>query len=171
MPLHEAVYAGTFDLATNGHLWMVETAARVFDRLYVAVAMNHEKKGKHYFTSEERVEGMKRATAHIGNVFVVELPPRAVLVRFAKQLNAHFLVRGLRDSEDCRTERALRHMNAKLEPDIATWFLMPPKSLEEISSSTVKGIIDLDGWEEIIKDMIPPAIYNMVLSKSKQGLS
>ena len=160
-----AVYAGTFDICTNGHLWVVETAAKLFSRLFVAVAINPDKHGKHYFTDDERVLSMHEAVAHIPNAFVVQMEAKSLLVNFARKTDAQFLVRGIRDHEDYRIERALRHMNAKLEPKINTVFLMPPKDLEEISSSFVKGLIGIEGWENIVCSMVPANVHKMICNR------
>lgn len=152
-----AAYAGSFDPITNGHLWVIETAAKMFDRLLVFVGRNPEKTPM--FSPEERVELVRKVTEHIKNVKVLEMPSEALLARFAWKHKATMLVRGIRDSKDYEKERAILHVNRQIQPGIEAMFLMPPKEIAEVSSSLVKGLVGLDDWHSIVKQYVPYPVF------------
>ena len=147
-----AVYAGSFDPPTNGHVWMIEEGARLFDKLIVAVGTNPEKDVT--FSTQERVQLLKELTTHLANVHVTTFP-KQYLVRYAKEQGAQYVVRGIRNGADYAYEQSMRHVNADLEPNITSVFLMPPKRLAEVSSSFVKSMIGPDGWQEAVKNYVP----------------
>ena len=139
--MRRAIYPGSFDPITNGHLDVLQRAAGIFDELVVGVAFDNAKAS--LFTLDERVELLREATDHITNLRV--LPVQGLLVNFAKQQNAVALVRGLRAVSDFEFEFQLALMNRKLEPNLETVFLMPREELTYISSRLVKEIARLGG--------------------------
>jgi pantetheine-phosphate adenylyltransferase len=139
--MRRAIYPGSFDPITNGHLDVLQRAAGIFDELIVGVARDNSKQS--LFSPEERVELVRAATDHIPNLRV--LPFEGLLVNFARQHQAAALVRGLRAVSDFEFEFQLALMNRKLEPNLETLFLMPREELTYISSRLVKEIARLGG--------------------------
>jgi pantetheine-phosphate adenylyltransferase len=136
-----ALYPGSFDPITNGHLDVIQRAAGLFDRLIVAVARDNAKNS--LFSVAERVALVKEATAGIANLEV--MPFEGLLVNFARDNGACALVRGLRAVSDFEFEFQLALMNRKLEPNLETLFLMPREEFTYISSRLVKEIGRLGG--------------------------
>ena len=135
------VYPGTFDPITNGHTDLVERAARMFDKVIVAVAVNSDKGGA--FPIETRVSLARDVLAHIDNVEVCSFDN--LLVDFLHQRQALVILRGLRAVSDFEYEFQLASMNRHLAPEIETLFLMPAEQYAYISSSLVREISSLGG--------------------------
>ena len=152
-----AVYAGSYDPVTNGHIYVIETGARLYDELIVAVAVNPDK--RYMFAADERVSMLKSACGHLGNVRV-ELMPDAFVVDYAKSLDAEWLLRGIRNDVDFRFEATMRNVNAHIGPGITTVFVMPPRELTEVSSSFVKGLVGPDGWERVVERYVPKEVLS-----------
>lgn len=129
-----AIYPGTFDPMTNGHLDLVTRAASMFDHVILAIAASPSKKPM--FTLEERVALATQVTAHLPNVEVLGFSE--LMAHFAQHQNAHILVRGLRAVSDFEYEMQLANMNRHLMPTLESVFLMPSKEWSFISSSLVK---------------------------------
>jgi pantetheine-phosphate adenylyltransferase len=136
-----AIYAGSFDPVTNGHLDVLSRAAQVFDEVVVAVAFNSEKRG--LFTPEERVVMLKEATFAMRNVRVTQF--HGLLVEFAMREGACVIVRGLRAVSDFEFEFQMALMNRRLEPALETFFLMPKEEYSYVSSRLVKEVASLGG--------------------------
>lgn len=139
--MRKAIYPGSFDPITNGHLDVLQRTVGIFDELVVAVARDNSKAS--LFSLEERVELIREATKKIKHVHVK--PFEGLLVDFAKKEKAVALVRGLRAVSDFEFEFQLALMNRKLEPNLETVFLMPREELTYISSRLVKEIARLGG--------------------------
>jgi pantetheine-phosphate adenylyltransferase len=155
-----AVYPGSFDPPTYGHLDIIERSSRVFSRVIVAVALNIRK--NILFTSAERQAMLKKLTRHLGNVEVTAF--RGLLVDFARDQGAHILVRGLRAISDFEYEYQMAHMNRKLAADIDTVIMMTGERHSAISSNIVKEIAMFDGK---IDDLVPPLVRDSVFKKMK----
>jgi pantetheine-phosphate adenylyltransferase len=171
------VYAGSFDPPTNGHVWMIERAARLFDRLIVAVARNPEKQ---YGYAIERREawlreicaGVEADAARGGGPSVrVEVAriENEFLAHYARRQGARFVVRGIRDEADYQYERGMRYINSDLNPELTTAFLMPPRALCQISSSLVKGMIGPEGWQEAVRAYVPACVYADLVGTKEAG--
>jgi pantetheine-phosphate adenylyltransferase len=158
----KAVYAGSFDPITNGHLWMIEQGARLFDELVVAIGINPDK--KYTFSLEERVEMLRSSTCHLPQVRIASFEGQ-FLVYYAHSIGAQYILRGIRNQGDYEFERGIRLINGDLRPEIVTVFLMPPREMSEVSSSLVKGLIGPEGWETIIRHYVPAAVYRLILAK------
>lgn len=131
-----AIYPGTFDPMTNGHLDLVTRAANMFDHVILAIAASPSKKPM--FSLEERVALATQVTAHLPNVEVLGFSE--LMAHFAQHQNANILVRGLRAVSDFEYEMQLANMNRHLMPTLESVFLMPSKEWSFISSSLVKEI-------------------------------
>jgi len=154
------VYAGSFDPVTNGHMWMIEQGASLFDELIVAIGTNPDKRG--YYTVSDRVELLRRCTTTFPNVRVSSFQNR-FLVDYAREVGARYILRGIRNEGDYAYERAMRNINADLAPEVVTVFLMPPREMAEISSSFVRGLIGPEGWEEVVRQFVPAPVYEFLL--------
>lgn len=147
MSKNTAIYAGSFDPPTKGHIWMIERGSAIFDKLIVAIGTNPDKHC--VFTAAERLEMLYFSTKELKNVSIKSFPFQ-YLVNFAKSEEAQFILRGIRSPEDYGKEKDMRNVNEDLDPSITTAFLMPPRELAEISSSMVKGLVGPKGWEKVV---------------------
>ena len=139
--MRSAIYPGSFDPVTNGHVDVIERARKLFDEVVVAVAVNHQKKP--FFSIEERLEFLREVTAPIAGVRIARLD--GLLVEFAVQEGAQAVVRGLRAVSDFEFEFQMALMNRKLETSVETIFLMPKEEYTYLSSRIVKEIAQLGG--------------------------
>lgn len=136
-----ALYPGTFDALTYGHLDLIERACRLFEKVIVGVAYNEQKEA--LFTPEERVEMIKEATIHLNNIEVVHFS--SLSVEFAKKIGASFIIRGLRAISDFEYELQMALINRELNPDIETIFLAPATNYIFLSSRAVKEVLKFNG--------------------------
>ena len=159
-----AVYAGSFDPPTNGHLWMILQGAALFDELVVALAVNPDKPG--FFSREERLAVLREMVGDIPGNVRVEAVNHGFLVDFARELGANYLLRGVRNTIDLEYEKPMARMNARMEPSIQSVFLMPPGELEHVSSSYVRGFVGVTGWERWVEACVPPCVYRLIASRA-----
>lgn len=140
--MRRAIYPGSFDPVTNGHLDVIERAAKLFDEVLVAVAVNSQKQP--LFTVAERLDLLARTTAaHGGKVRVVRF--EGLLVDYARTEGAAAIIRGLRAVSDFEFEFQMALMNRKLNPGVETIFLMPREEYTYLSSRIIKEIARLGG--------------------------
>ena len=159
--MRRAIYPGSFDPVTNGHLDVIDRARKLFDQVIVAVAHNEQKQP--LFTLEERLE-LLRGT--IGNLEHVQIAPLdGLLVDFAVQQRATAVIRGLRAVSDFEFEFQMALMNRKLEASVETIFLMPKEEYTYLSSRIVKEIGRLGG--DIAK-FVPPKVVEAFHRKQSQ---
>ncbi|EAG9290861.1 pantetheine-phosphate adenylyltransferase [Listeria monocytogenes] len=155
-----AVIPGTFDPITNGHLDIIERAAKIFDVLYVSVLNNSSKKP--LFTIEERMEMIKQVTAHLPNVQVESAS--GLTVDYAAKRGATAIVRGLRAVSDFEYEMQIASMNRTLNADIETFFVMTNTKYSFLSSSMVKEVAQYQGD---ISELVPESVNKAVQAKFK----
>lgn len=153
----KAIYPGTFDPITNGHVDLVERAAKLFSDVIVGVANSPSKKPR--FTLAQRVELAVEVTKHLDNVTVVGFS--GLLVDFAKEYQATVLIRGLRAVSDFEYEFQLANMNRRLYPELESVFLTPAEQNSFISSTLVKEVAHHGGD---VSQFVPP-IVSKALSK------
>jgi pantetheine-phosphate adenylyltransferase len=139
--MRRAIYPGSFDPVTNGHLDVVERAQKLFDEVIVAVADNDEKSA--LFTLEERLDLLRQTLGKIDNVRIAHFT--GLLVDFAREQEATAVIRGLRAISDFEFEFQMALMNRKLEAAVETIFLMPKEDYTYLSSRIVKEIARLGG--------------------------
>jgi len=155
--MRTAVYAGSFDPPTNGHLWMIERGLEMFDKLIVAIGNNPS---KHYsFSVEKRIALLRASVPSCERLTIAHFDNR-YLVDYAMTMGAESILRGIRSPDDYEYERVMRHINADMAPTITTVFLMPPREMAEVSSSMVKSLIGPEGWEDIVRRYVPSPVFD-----------
>jgi pantetheine-phosphate adenylyltransferase len=149
--MQSAIYPGTFDPLTLGHLDVIERASRLFPRLIVAVGINASKEP--LFSIEERLAMVRAAVKDMANVEVDAFA--GLLVDYCRQKQVHALIRGLRAFSDFEYEFQMALTNRKLAPDVETIFLMPKETHSYVSSSMVREIAEMNGN---IEDFVPAVV-------------
>jgi pantetheine-phosphate adenylyltransferase len=157
-----AIYPGSFDPLTNGHLDVIQRAAKLFDRVIVAVAENEGKQP--LFALAERVALVKRAVTKLSNVQTDSF--NGLLVEYVAERKAQAIVRGLRAVSDFEFEFQLALMNRKLDENIETIFMMPKDTYTFLSSRIVKEIARLGGD---VRSFVPPNVQIALKKKLKQA--
>lgn len=153
-----AIYPGSFDPFTSGHLDIVQRATKIFPRLVVAVAVNVRKLPT--FTVEERVAMLEET---LGDMDGVEIDSfSGLLVDYAKRKGAHVIVRGLRALSDFENEFQMAHMNRRLHPELETIFMMTSQEHFYVSSQTVKEVAFFNGD---VSGVVPPAVLKRLISR------
>ena len=155
-----AIYPGSFDPITNGHLDIITRGSKIFDKLIVGVLVNIDKVG--LFSIEERVELIKRVTSHLDNVEVVSF--NGLLVELAKKNNAKVILKGLRAVSDFEYEFQMALMNSQLDSEVETLFMTTAATNSFLSSSSVKQVAKFGGD---IKGLVPDGIIDDVIKKIK----
>jgi pantetheine-phosphate adenylyltransferase len=147
-----AIYPGSFDPPTNGHLDLIERGSKIFDKLVVSIVMNPEKDPA-LFTVEERKEMLRTLTRPWKNVIIDSF--EGLLVQYARQWRADALLRGIRAISDYEYELQMALMNRKLEPHLETVFMLPAEKYSYLSSRLIKGIFRLGGS---VRGLVPPLV-------------
>ena len=154
-PMKTAIYPGTFDPITNGHLDIISRACNMFDRIIVAVAASEAKKPM--FTLEQRIQMVQSATKAFPKVETIGFDK--LLVDLADDLHANIVVRGLRAVSDFEYELQMGYANASLKPDLETIYLMPSLNHAFVSSSVVRAILAYDGK---IDHLVAPDVHRII---------
>ena len=157
-----AIYHGSFDPLTNGHLDVITRASKMFDKVIVGVLKNSAKNAA--FSTEERVEFIKRTTRNLPNVTAEGFS--GLLVDFARHHNSNVIVKGLRAVSDFEYEFQMAMANKSQREEIETLFLTTSKEYMFLSSSIVKEIARYGGN---LKELVPPEIEEDILNKFKKG--
>jgi pantetheine-phosphate adenylyltransferase len=158
-----AIYAGTFDPLTNGHLWMIQQGKELFDHLIVAIGINPAKKC--CFSLGDRLRILIHAPIWSGLNVSIKVFNNEFLIDYAQQMNASFILRGIRTESDYEYERGMRYVNGDISKKIQTVFLMPPRDLAEVSSSMVKSLVGPDKWEGIVQSYVPVYAFSRIKLK------
>ncbi|MDZ4711627.1 MAG: pantetheine-phosphate adenylyltransferase [bacterium] len=157
-----AIYPGTFDPVTNGHLDIIERASGIFNKVIVAVAVNQSKKP--IFTQEERKEMITNVTSDIENVEADLF--EGLLVRYAEKKRATVIIRGLRAISDFEYEFQMSLTNRKLSPAINTIFLMPNEKYSFLNSSIVR---ELASYDADVKEFVPAYVLEKLKKKFRSN--
>jgi pantetheine-phosphate adenylyltransferase len=159
-----AVYAGTFDPVTIGHLWMIKSGSSLFDKLIVAVGENPEKKC--HFSVKDRMVMLQESISGYENV-TIDNYQNKFLIKYAESVGAKFILRGIRSTTDYEYEKSISYVNRHFNAEIVTVFLLPPREMIEISSSVVRGLIGPEGWEDVVSKYVPPCVLKRLISGNK----
>lgn len=159
-----AVYTGSFDPITLGHLNVIERSSRLVDRLIVGIGINVEKQS--LFTPEERLGLVRGCTAHLPNVEVNSFSGLAVT--FCRQSGSRVLLRGVRSLGDIESEFTMIMANRKLDPNIETVLLMADDQYSHISSSLIKQIASMAGDQELGR-FVPAEVVSAIRKKMTSG--
>ena len=156
-----AIYPGTFDPVTNGHIDILERALNLFDKVIITIARNTAKNP--LFTEEERITLLRQVTKNYKNVKVDSF--EGLLVDYVQKQNAIAVVRGLRAMTDFEYELQMALMNRKLDEKMETVFLMPNEKYTYLSSNFVREIARLGGD---VSKFVPPVVYKALQQKNKK---
>ena len=165
------IISGSFDPITLGHLWVVKKALSLVDEVTIAVATNPSKKylmdywDRSYLIEDSLKEVL--TNDEVKRVKVKQIPHDELLVTFAKNINANFIFRGIRNITDFEYESQLNLVNKKIDPDIETIFLLTPRELIEVSSSLIKNSLHLKEWEHVAASYIPVCVLNKLKEMKK----
>lgn len=162
MQTKHAIYAGSFDPPTCGHLHVIHKACKIFDRVTVLVSDDPNK--KYMFRSDKRLSMVTEMITGIANADASVLPPHQYVASYAHQQGAKFLVRGIRDSMDYNAEQKLCRTNKEIQEEVETVYVMPDDFYSIVSSSWVKSMIGYYGWRDILQDKVSPGVM-MVLKE------
>jgi pantetheine-phosphate adenylyltransferase len=155
-----AIYPGTFDPLTNGHLDIIERSSKMFDEIVVAIGDNPDKSP--LFSIKERATMIKKATSHLTNITIVKF--NSLLVDLSTELDANIIIRGIRTATDFEYESQMTYANTALKKDMETIYLMPSLEYSYISSSVVRTLLKFDGK---VEHLVPKAILKDVEEKRK----
>ena len=158
----KAIYPGTFDPLTNGHLDLIERGSRIVDELVVAILRNADK-GAPLFTVAERMEMISDAIAQSGFANVSVTTFDGLLVDFARAQGAKAVLRGIRAISDYEYEFPMAMMNRKLDPNLETLFMMPTEQYTYVSSRLIKGVFMLGGD---VSGLVPPLVMQRLKAKA-----
>jgi pantetheine-phosphate adenylyltransferase len=160
--MRRAIYPGSFDPVTNGHLDIIERGCKLFDEIIIGILVNPEKQP--FFTIEERHEMLAEVLKDIsqGKCAVRVDSFRGLLVNYVVAQRAHAIVRGIRAISDYEYEMQMALMNRRLEPTIETVFMMPAETYSYVSSRLVKEVFQLGGE---IRGLVPPLIEKRMKEK------
>ncbi len=157
----KAIYPGTFDPLTNGHLDLIARGAKIVDELIVAILRNSEK-GTPLFSVPERLEMIAEAVIQFPNVSVTTFD--GLLVDFARRQGASAVLRGIRAISDYEYEFQMAMMNRKLDPELETLFMMPAEKYTYVSSRLIKGVFRLGGD---VSALVPPLVMDRLRTKTE----
>ena len=163
MKFVKAVYPGTFDPLTNGHLDLIERGSNIVDELVVAILRNSDK-GVPLFSVDERTEMIAEAIATSGFTNVSVTTFNGLLVDFCHAQHAKAVLRGIRAISDYEYEFPMAMMNRKLDPSLETLFMMPAEQYTYVSSRLIKGVFNLGGD---VSSLVPPLVMQRLKSKAK----
>ena len=155
----KAIYPGTFDPLTNGHLDLIARGSKFVDELVVAILKNSDK-GEPLFTVSERVEMIAEAIQDYPNVSVTTFD--GLMVDFARTQGAKAVLRGIRAISDYEYEFQMAMMNRKLDPELETLFMMPAEKYTYVSSRLIKGVFKLGGD---VSGLVPPLVMERLKKK------
>ena len=156
----KAVYPGSFDPISNGHLDIIERASKMLDEIHIVVSYNIKKSTT--FTVEERIDMIKKVTKDIPNVYVTSY--NGLIVNYCQENNINILIRGLRNYQDYENEFSLYQFNRDINPNIETILMLPSSKNQFVSSSAIKELVTFDCD---ISQYVPAEIKEKIINKYK----
>ena len=156
----KAVYPGSFDPVSNGHLDIIERASKMLDEVHIVVSCNIKKTTT--FSVEERIAMIKLVTENIPNVYVTSYD--GLIVNYCKENNINILIRGLRNYQDYENEFSLFQFNRDINPNIETILMLPSSKNQFVSSSAIKELVTFDCD---ISSYVPIQVKDMIIKKYK----
>lgn len=166
----KAVYAGSFDPLTMGHVWVINEAYQIFDELVIAIGVNPDKHPM--FTLDERREMISKTLECYGKCCEIAVFENKFLVNFAREIGATHIVRGMRNIQDFEFERLMQNINLDIQgsafddrPQVQTVFLIPPRPLCEVSSGAVKALCGPEGWKLVVHGWVPHPVFKVLEKK------
>ncbi|NOZ46916.1 MAG: pantetheine-phosphate adenylyltransferase [Chlorobi bacterium] len=153
-----AIYPGTFDPITLGHIDVIERASIIFDKVIVVIAINSKKTC--LFSEEERILMARESLKHLSNIEIDKF--NGLTVDYAKKRNATTIIRGIRAISDYEYEFQIALMNRKLNPDVSTIFLLPNEKYTYLNSSIIR---ELSKYNQDVSDFVPPIVSKMLKEK------
>ena len=157
-----AIYPGSFDPLSNGHLDIIKRASKIFDKIYVLVSVNPVK--NYLFTMEERVDMLKKATSDLDNVYVEG--SSSLVLNYAKEKNAQIIIRGVRNIIDYQNEITLFQFNRSIDSNVDTFVLFPSTDNLFLSSSSIKELVKFDSD---ISPYVPAYLVDFITKRIKES--
>lgn len=160
----KGIVAGSFDPITKGHVWLIQRAAEmVGENGFVHVVMGVNPTKKYYFSATQREKQIRKVLSDVLPAsawckIVIESIGNELLINYAKSINATHIFRGIRNTEDFNYEAQIQQVNRRINSKVETVFFIPPHEFTEVSSSTVKGLVGFNGWEDIVDNYIYDSI-------------
>lgn len=162
--MRKAIYPGSFDPVTNGHLWVVDEALKLFDHLTVAITVNPKKASSSLFSVSERVQMFQQIIADRSNVSVKSFTG-LYTAQFAESIGAKFMVRGVRNGHDFDEENLIGQINFAINPNVSTVLVSAPRTIADVSSYLVKNLVGPEGWEEVVGQFVPNFVLKEIIKK------
>jgi pantetheine-phosphate adenylyltransferase len=161
--MKKAIYAGSFDPITNGHLWLIDRGAELFDELIIAIGDNPRK--KYMFSLDERIQMLNDSLKDYKNIKIDKFSGH-FLVNYAQSIGVKYVIRGIRNSSDYEFEKMLCHVNYDICPDIETMYMIAPRDVAEISSTLIKGFVGTNQWQEVVAKYVPENVLQKIIEKN-----
>lgn len=158
--MKKAVYPGSFDPISNGHLDIIQRASKMLDELHIVVSYNIKKAST--FNVDERINMIKMVTKDIPNVYITSY--NGLIVNYCKENNINILIRGLRNFQDYENEFSLFQFNRDINPNIETILMLPSSKNQFVSSSAIKELVTFDCD---ITPYVPTEIKDIIINKYK----
>ncbi len=163
MGTNSAIYAASFDPPTNGHLWIINEAAKLFSDLRIVIGINPTKKTM--FSVNERIFMLKEMTRHLGSAVSIQTMYDRFLVDFGPKMNINHIIRGIRSATDYEYEKQMNDINRRINKNVTAWYLLPPPKIASTSSSTVKSLIGPAGWELEVSKYVPDSCLQYIMKR------